>query len=84
VSREAHAGFCERRRVKLPPPTLLVVMVAGPHAHARALRDEVAGVLGTMGLRLSDAKTRVCHIDEGVDFLGWRIQRHQQRGSTRR
>jgi hypothetical protein len=23
VSREAHAGFCERRRVKLPPPTLL-------------------------------------------------------------
>ena len=37
-----------------------VVMVAGTHAHAQALRDEVAGVLATMGLRLSDAKTRVC------------------------
>jgi len=61
-----------------------VVMVAGTHAHAQALRDEVAGVLATMGLRLSEAKTRVCHIDEGMDFLGWRIQRHQQRGSTRR
>jgi RNA-directed DNA polymerase len=61
-----------------------VVMVAGTHAHAQALRDEVAGVLATMGLRLSEATTRVCHIDEGMDFLGWRIQRHQQRGSTRR
>jgi RNA-directed DNA polymerase len=40
-------------------------MVAGTHAHAQALRDEVAGVLAPMGLRLSDAKTRVCHIDEG-------------------
>jgi RNA-directed DNA polymerase len=62
----------------------VVVMVAGTHAHAQALQDEVAGVLATMGLSLSQAKTRVCHIDEGVDFLGWRIQRHQQRGSTRR
>jgi Group II intron, maturase-specific domain len=29
-------------------------------------------------------KTTICHIDEGFDFLGWRIQRHQQRGSQRR
>ena len=41
-------------------------------------------MLATMGLGLSEAKTRIRHIDEGVDFLGWRIQRHQQRGSTRR
>jgi RNA-directed DNA polymerase len=61
-----------------------VVMVAGTRAHAEALQDEVAAVLATMGLRLSEAKTRIRHIDEGVDFLGWRIQRHQQRGSTRR
>ena len=26
MSREAHAGFCERRRVRLPPPTLLLVL----------------------------------------------------------
>jgi RNA-directed DNA polymerase len=30
------------------------------------------------------AETRICHIDEGFDFLGWRIQRHQQPGSQRR
>jgi RNA-directed DNA polymerase len=61
-----------------------VVLVAGTQAHAEQLKDEVAAVLATMGLRLSEAKTSIRHIDEGVDFLGWRIQRHQQRGSQRR
>ncbi len=32
-----------------------------------------------MGLRLSVEKTRVCHIDEGFDFLGWHIQRRDWR-----
>ena len=58
-----------------------VVLVTGTRAHADELRDEVAAVLAPMGLRLSDAKTRVCHIDEGFDFLGFRIQRHTKRGS---
>jgi RNA-directed DNA polymerase len=61
-----------------------VVMVAGTRAHAETLTDEVAAVLAQVGLRLSEAKTSIRHIDEGVDFLGWRIQRHQQRGSQRR
>jgi RNA-directed DNA polymerase len=37
-----------------------------------------------MGLRLSEAKTKVCHIDEGFDFLGFRIQRRRKSGTTRR
>src|SRR3954447_24881635 len=36
-----------------------------------------------MGLRLSPEKTCITHIDEGLDFLGWRIQRHRKRGTTR-
>jgi hypothetical protein len=59
-----------------------VVMVAGARGDAEALWDEVAAVLAPMGLRLSEAKTRVCHIDEGFDFLGWRIQRRCWRGRT--
>ena len=39
-------------------------------------------MLAPMGLRLSEEKTRVCHIDEGFDFLGWRIQRRARRGQT--
>ncbi len=59
-----------------------VVMVAGTRDHADALRDEVSSVLAPMGLRLSEEKTRVCHIDEGFDFLGWRIQRRAWRSRT--
>jgi RNA-directed DNA polymerase len=71
----------KRRRAGVPAMRLVryaddfVVMVAGTSDDAEAVRDEVSGVLASMGLRLSEPKTRVCHIDEGFDFLGWRIQR---------
>lgn len=60
-----------------------VVMVFGTRAHAQALWDEVQGVLDRAGLRLAPDKTQVAHIDEGFDFLGFRIQRHRQKGSNR-
>ncbi len=41
-------------------------------------------MLVPMGLRLSPDKTRVVHIDDGFDFLGFRIQRQTQRGSNKR
>src|SRR5690606_13654509 len=57
--------------------------VAGSREDAEALRDEIADVLSTMGLRLSQEKTLITHIDQGLDFLGWRIQRHRKRGTNR-
>jgi RNA-directed DNA polymerase len=62
-----------------------VVMVHGQRADAEALWGEVGAVLAPMGLRLSVAKTRAVHMDEGFDFLGWHIQRRPRRsrsGST--
>jgi RNA-directed DNA polymerase len=59
-----------------------VVMVNGTQGDAKALRHEVAEVLAPMGLRLSEEKTRTCHIDEGFDFLGWHIQRRNRRGQN--
>ncbi|GAA5772091.1 hypothetical protein Aros01_08636 [Streptosporangium roseum] len=35
-----------------------------------------------MGLPLSPEKTLITRIDEGLDFLGWRIQRHRKRGTS--
>ena len=58
-----------------------VVLVAGTRQHAESLRDEIAVVLSPMGLRLSEEKTGICHIDEGFAFLGWRIQRQIKRGT---
>ncbi len=60
-----------------------VVMVSGTQAHAEGLRAEVAAVLAPMGLRLSEEKTTIVHIDEGFDFLGFRIQRQRKRGSNK-
>jgi RNA-directed DNA polymerase len=80
MSGDVHVRFCESRGVRFPPATHLVVMVGGTRDDAEALFDEVATVLAPMGLRLSEEKTRVCHIDEGFDFLGWRIQRRAMRG----
>ncbi len=69
--------------MKFPRPTHRCLMVKGTRADAEALRDEIAGVLMGMGLRLSPEKTLVTHIDEGLDFLGWRIQRHRKKGEDR-
>lgn len=33
--------------------------------------------LASRGLRLSEAKTRVVHIDEGFDFLGWNFRKYK-------
>jgi len=77
-----------RRRAGVPVMRIIryaddfVVMVAGARCDAEALWDEVGSVLAPMGLRLSEEKTRVCHIDEGFDFLGWRIQRRARRGRS--
>ena len=60
-----------------------VVMVAGTRDHAARLRGEVEAVLAPMGLRLSEAKTGVVHIDEGFDFLGFRIQRQLKEGTSK-
>ena len=60
-----------------------VVMVHGTEAHAQGLRPAVETALLSVGLRLNEEKTRVCSIDEGFDFLGFRIQRQAKRGSPK-
>ena len=80
----------KRRRLGLPNYRLVryaddfVVLVHGSRADAEALREDVAQVLAPMGLRLSAAKTKVSHIDEGLDFLGFHIQRRRKPGTTKR
>jgi RNA-directed DNA polymerase len=59
------------------------LMVRGTRAHAEALREDIAVALATMGLRLSEDKTLITHIEEGLDFLGWHIQRRRKRGTSR-
>jgi RNA-directed DNA polymerase len=83
-ARQEHRrkGFATYRLVRYADD--FVVVVAGTRAHAEALCTEAAAVLRPVGLRLSEAKTRIVHIDEGFDFLGFRIRRHRKRGAVKR
>jgi RNA-directed DNA polymerase len=60
-----------------------VIVVNGQRQHAEALREEVAGLLAPLGLRLSPEKTRVVDVDEGFVFLGFLIQRRRKRGTAK-
>src|ERR687889_804498 len=60
-----------------------VVLVNGTQADVEALREDLADVLGAIGLRLSPAKTQIVHMSEGFDFLGFHIQWRRKRGSHR-
>jgi RNA-directed DNA polymerase len=78
-----------RRRKGLPNWRLVryaddfVVLVDGDRGHVEDLREQIAGVLETLGLRLSPAKTRIVHMSEGFDFLGFRIRWRRKRGTTK-
>lgn len=59
-----------------------VILLEGSREQADALWDEVREALAPLGLRLSESKTRVCHLDEGFDFLGFHIRRRRRKGTN--
>ncbi|MBT3078359.1 MULTISPECIES: group II intron reverse transcriptase/maturase [Streptomyces] len=80
----------ERRRLKHLPNWRIVryaddfvILVHGTEQDTEALHEEIAHVLAPMGLRLSPAKTRVVHMSEGFDFLGFRIQWRRKQGTNK-
>jgi RNA-directed DNA polymerase len=59
-----------------------VVLVHGQQADVETLREDVAQALEPLGLRLSPAKTRIVHMSDGFDFLGFHIQWRRKRGTN--
>ena len=80
-SRRAGKGLGNWRLIRYADD--FVIMVSGERRHAEALRAEAAAVLAPLGLRLAEEKTRVVHIDEGFDFLGFTIRRRRKRGTQK-
>jgi hypothetical protein len=81
-ARRRRHGLANYRLVRYADD--FVVLVSGHRDHAESIKTEMAAVLAPMGLVLSEHKTSVCHIDEGLVFLGFRIQRKTSRGTSRR
>jgi hypothetical protein len=60
------------------------VLVHGSRADVEALHEDVARVLRPLGLRLAEAKTRIVHLADGFDFLGFHIQWRRKKGTIDR
>lgn len=59
-----------------------VILVHGQRSDVETLREDVVQALAPLGLRLSPAKTRIVHMSDGFDFLGFHIQWRRKRGTN--
>ena len=58
-----------------------VVLVNGSREDVLAVREDVSQVLKPLGLGLSQEKTQVTHLEDGIDFLGFHIQWRRKKGT---
>ena len=75
MSREVQVRFCESRGVRFPPATHLAVLCA-TRAQAEQVKERLAGWLEPGCLAFNEAKTRIVHLSQGFDFLGFGIRRY--------
>lgn len=59
------------------------VVLCHSEEEAYRVKEELTDWLAPRGLRFNEAKTRVVHLDEGFDFLGFTVQRHGESLSIR-
>jgi RNA-directed DNA polymerase len=58
-----------------------VIVSNGPISEVRLIKEEVKNYLATeLHLELSDEKTKITHVNDGFDFLGFYIQRVRPEG----
>lgn len=55
-----------------------VVTGASKELLEHEIRPWIATFLAQRGLRLSETKTRIVHINEGFDFLGWNFRKYSE------
>jgi len=61
--------------VRFPPATHLAVLCA-TRAQAEQVKERLSGWLEPRGLAFNEAKTRIVHLSQGFDFLGFSIRRY--------
>ncbi|MBP2369859.1 group II intron reverse transcriptase/maturase [Pseudonocardia parietis] len=80
-AKRRHHGLGNWRIVRYADD--FVIMTNGGRDDVVALQEQVTTVLARLGLRLSQAKTAVRHLSEGIDFLGFHIQWRRRRGGRK-
>ena len=76
-----HRGLANYRLVRFADD--FIVLIHGERSDAETIRADIADLLANrLKMTLSADKTHITHIDDGYDFLGFRIQR-KTRGDGR-
>ena len=78
MSREVQVRFCESRGVRFPPATDLVVLCHSQE-QAEQVKARLAAWLAPRGLAFNEDKTRIVHLSEGSDFLGFNVRRYHRK-----
>src|SRR6266705_6965374 len=78
MSREVQVRFCESRGVRFPPATHLVVLCHSQE-QAERVKARLAEWLAPRGLAFNEDKTKVVHLEEGFDFLGFNVRRYHRK-----
>lgn len=71
-------GFPTYRLVRFADD--FVIVVKGTRAQAAAIMAELPQIVGRVGLTISAEKTKLTHIDDGFQFLGFAIRRKLRNG----
>ena len=86
---EQALGVKYKTRGELNGPRALVryaddfVVFCESEADAHAAKSEISAWLAVRGLRLSEAKTRIVHLTQGFDFLGFNIRHYRAEKTSR-
>src|SRR3954469_24974496 len=79
MSREIQVRFCESRGVKFPPATHLVVLCHS-RKQAEQVKQRLPGGLAPPRWTCTEDKTRMVHLSEGFDFLGFHVRHYRSTG----
>ncbi|MDR2213289.1 MAG: HNH endonuclease, partial [Pseudomonadales bacterium] len=74
-----HLGAARAKKLKINVVRYaddFVITGASQEVLENEIKPWVEQFLATRGLRLSPKKTRIAHIDEGFDFLGWNFRKY--------
>lgn len=75
VIRDNYSGYIKGPRSVIRYADDFVVLCESEE-DAHKARNDLQSWLAERGLELSEAKTRIVHLDEGFDFLGFNIRRY--------
>lgn len=74
LSREAPDRICESLGVRFPWATRLIITGESKELLENKIQPAVEKFLKIRGLSLSQKKTKITHVDEGFDFLGFNLR----------